>query len=229
MMGKKYTPDEKVLFSVIITCYNLEKYIARAINSCLNQTLSDSLYEIIVVDDCSTDSSWNTISSFGSMIKAVRHETNLGVACASNTGIKIAKGKYIARVDGDDFINKNFMYTMSQFLEWNDDIGFAYCDHIVVNENLERKQSMNTLEKILDHGAGIVFRKKYLEAIGLYDENLRNREDYDLILRYIKNFNGHHVRLPYYRYFKRSGSLSTDLQMREDLKKQINERQNVSS
>jgi len=163
------------------------------------------------------------------MIKAVRHETNLGVACASNTGIKIAKGKYIARVDGDDFINKNFMYTMSQFLEWNDDIGFAYCDHIVVNENLERKQSMNTLEKILDHGAGIVFRKKYLEAIGLYDENLRNREDYDLILRYIKNFNGHHVRLPYYRYFKRSGSLSTDLQMREDLKKQINERQNVSS
>ena len=121
------------------------------------------------------------------------------------------------------------MYTMSQFLEWNDDIGFAYCDHIVVNENLERKQSMNTLEKILDHGAGIVFRKKYLEAIGLYDENLRNREDYDLILRYIKNFNGHHVRLPYYRYFKRSGSLSTDLQMREDLKKQINERQNVSS
>ena len=78
-------------------------------------------------------------------------------------------------------------------------------------------------------GAGVVFRKKYLEAIGLYDENLRNREDYDLILRYIKNFNGHHVRLPYYRYFKRSGSLSTETNNREILKNKIDKRENVSS
>ena len=74
-----------------------------------------------------------------------------------------------------------------------------------------------------------MFRKKYLEAIGLYDESLRNREDYDLILRYIKNFNGHHVRLPYYRYFKREGSLSTDLKAREELKNKIDERENVES
>ena len=40
-----------------------------------------------------------------------------------------------------------------------------------------------------------MFRKKYLEAVGLYDENLRNREDYDLILRYIKNFNGYHLKI----------------------------------
>ena len=55
------------------------------------------------------------------------------------------------------------------------------------------------------------------------------REDYDLILRYIKNFNGHHARLPYYRYFKREGSLSTDTKTREELKNIINERENVES
>ena len=81
----------------------------------------------------------------------------------------------------------------------------------------------------MDHGAGVVFRKKYLEAIGLYDESLRNREDYDLLLRYIKNFNGHHVKLPYYRYFKRPGSLSSKELDREKLKKQIDERENVES
>lgn len=215
--------------SIIVTCFNLEKYISRAINSCLHQTVNDETYEIIVVDDSSTDQSWEIIKSFGNMIIPIKHKKNMGVASASNTGIKSAKGKYIVRVDGDDFINKNFLHTMTQFLEWNEDIGFVYCDHIVVNEDLERKQSMNTLENLLDHGAGVMFRKKYLEAIGLYDESLRNREDYDLILRYIKNFNGHHVRLPYYRYFKRTGSLSTEVEAREKLKNQINERENVDS
>ena len=228
-MARKSTQAKNALISVIVTCYNLDKYISRAINSCINQTVDDECYEIIVVDDCSTDSSWEVISSFGSMITALRHDTNRGVACASNTGIKAASGKYIVRVDGDDFINKNFIHVMTQFLEWNDDVGFVYCDQIIVNESLERKQSINTLEKLLDHGAGVVFRKKYLEAIGLYDEKLRNREDYDLILRYIKNFNGHHVRLPYYRYFRREGSLSTDTRSRDMLKKQINKRENVTS
>lgn len=215
--------------SVIITCYNLERYISRAINSCLNQTINEDDYEIIVVDDMSSDNSWDVIAGFGSMVKSIKHDKNLGVSSASNTGIKAAKGKYIVRVDGDDFINKNFLNTMTEFLDWNEDIGFVYCDHVVVNEDLERQQSMNTLEKLLDHGAGVMFRKKYLEAIGLYDETLRNREDYDLILRYIKNFNGHHVRLPYYRYFKRSGSLSTDLKTRKELKQIIDERENVES
>ena len=165
----------QVKISVIITCHNLEKYISRAINSCINQSIDDDLYEIIVVDDFSTDRSWEIINSFGTLIRSIKHDKNLGVASASNTGIRAANGKYIVRVDGDDFINKGFIYTLSEILEWNDDIGFVYCDHIVVNENLERKQSVNTLEMLLDHGAGVMLRKKYLEAVGLYDESLRNR------------------------------------------------------
>ena len=213
--------NDQIKISVIITCYNLEKYIARAINSCLNQTFPDDLYEIIVVDDCSSDKSWDLITGFGPMIGSIKLDKNMGVAFASNAGIKAAKGEYIVRVDGDDFINKLFLSTMSEILEWNDEIGFVYCDHIVVNENYERKQSINTLEKLLDHGAGVMFRKRYLEAVGLYDESLRNREDYDLILKYIKNFDGYHLKLPYYRYFKRDGSLSTNVEERQSLKETI--------
>jgi glycosyltransferase involved in cell wall biosynthesis len=228
-MELKSTPDSNILISVIITCFNLEKHIGRAINSCINQTLSDDRYEIIVVDDCSTDGSWEVISQFSGLVNSSRLEKNSGVSAASNKGITLSSGKYIVRVDGDDFINKNFLFTLSEILEWNDDIGFVYCDHIVVNEKFERKQSLNTLDMLLDHGAGIMFRKRYLESIGLYDESLRNREDYDLILRYIKNFNGYHLRLPYYRYFKRSGSLSSKTKERESLKKKIDEDQNVTS
>ncbi len=214
--------------SVIITCYNLEGYIARAINSCLNQTMPEDDYEVIVVDDVSTDRSWDIICGFGGLVTPIQLNKNSGVSAASNTGIKKASGKYVVRVDGDDFINKNFLLSMYEVLKWNEDVGFVYCDHIVVNEKLERKQSVNTLDILLDHGAGIMFRKRYLESIGLYDESLRNREDYDLILRYIKNFNGYHLRLPYYRYFKRSGSLSSLTSERERLKKKIDEDQNVT-
>ncbi len=211
--------------SVIITCYNLEPYISRAINSCLNQTMNEDDYEVIVVDDMSTDRSWSVIERFGSLVVPIRMKENLGVSAASNAGIREASGKYVVRVDGDDFINKNFLLSMYEVLKWNDDIGFVYCDHIVVNEDLERRQSLNTLDTLLDHGAGVMFRKRYLESIGLYDENLRNREDYDLILRYIKNFNGYHLRLPYYRYFKRSGSLSSLKDERKIIKNQIDSRE----
>tara|TARA_R110000851_G_scaffold80271_4_gene176749 strand:+ start:2411 stop:3082 length:672 start_codon:yes stop_codon:yes gene_type:complete len=221
--------DKQPKVSVIITCFNLENYISRAINSCINQTMSEDDYEIIVVDDCSTDGSLEIINGYGNLITQVVNLKNFGVAYSSNAGIKVAKGKYVVRVDGDDYINKSFLNTLTEFLDWNEDIGFVYCDHIVVEKDLSRKQEINTLEKLLDHGAGVMFRKKYLEAIGLYNEALRNREDYDLILRYIKNFNGHHVKLPYYRYFKRDGSLSTELESRESLRLLINEKENVKS
>ena len=207
--------------SIIITCFNLEKYISRAINSCLNQTMDEDKYEIIVVDDCSSDNSWEIIKGFSDLVTPIKLDKNSGVAKASNVGIFEAKGEFIARVDGDDFINKNFIKTLYEILRWNEDIGFVYCDHILVNEKKERKQAVNTLDILLDHGAGILFRKRYLETIGLYDEELRNREDYDLILRYIKNFDGYHLRLPYYRYFQRDGSLSSKKSERQQMKNKI--------
>lgn len=185
--------------------------------------MPDDRYEIIVVDDASTDDSWERIREFGTMVKRIGLEQNVGVAAASNAGIELAQGEYIVRVDGDDFINRNFLHAMSEILHWNEDIGFVYCDHIIVTPDGERRQSLNTLEKLLDHGAGVMFRYRYLEAIGLYDEKLRNCEDYDLIRRYIRNFDGYNLKVPYYRYFQREGSLSKAKETRAELKKAIDE------
>ncbi len=218
----------KTKVSVVITCYNLEDYVSRAISSCLNQTLYEGLYEIIVVDDCSTDNSWSMIQSASAIknpnVICIRHDKNLGVAAASNTGIKASTGDYIVRVDADDFINKNMLSTMKQILDFNSDFGFVYCDHMVVEQSQARRFRLNTVERLLDHGAGVMFRKECLQTIGLYDESLRNREDYDLLLRYMKKFDGYHLRLPYYRYFKREGSLSTMKQERESLKQHLDKK-----
>ena len=63
----------------------------------------------------------------------------------------------------------------------------------------------------------------------MYNEDYRNREDYDLIMRYIKNFDSYHLRLPYYKYVKRDGSLTDDVESRKHMKKQINKKLGVTS
>lgn len=212
--------------SIIITCHNFEKYIFRAINSCLNQTYPEGDFEIIIVDDASSDRSPEIIQSYASFsfIKTIFLKKNKGVAFASNAGIKLARGKYIVRVDGDDYINRDFLKVMAEILEWNEDIGFVYCDLILVKgvgKAKERTFQRNTWERLLDHGAGVMFRKKCLEKVGFYNEKLKNCEDRDLILRYSKECPGYHLPVPYYRYFKRNGSLSSKKVEREKIKKTL--------
>jgi glycosyltransferase involved in cell wall biosynthesis len=212
--------------SIIITCHNFEKYIFRAINSCLNQNFPEEDYEIIIIDDASTDRSREIISSYKNFpfIKTVFLKKNRHVAVASNAGLKLARGKYVVRVDGDDFIHKDFLGVMTAILDYNEDVGFVYCDLIVVQgevKEVQRAFQLNTFKKLLDHGAGVMFRRRNLEKVGFYKENLRNCEDMDLILRYSRKNKGYHLRLPYYRYFKRKGSLSTKRIEREKIKKDI--------
>lgn len=218
--------------SIIITCYNKERYISRAINSCINQNFPEDQFEIIVIDDGSTDKSREAISLYEGFaryhfIRTKFLKKNKGQAHAANTGIRMAKGKYIVRVDGDDYIHKDFLKVMTEVLEWNQDIGFVYCDLIEVKGigvHEQRHFALNTFERLLDHGAGVMFRKAYLKALGGYDETLRNCEDYDLLLRYDQKFSRYHVRLPYYRYFKEGSALSIKKGERNRLKKEIRAR-----
>lgn len=85
--------------SVIITSYNRKPFIGRAIRSCLKQSLSKDKFEVIVVDDCSTDDTKDVLDGFKDKIVQVMLDKNVGVAEASNIGIKKALGSFIIRVD----------------------------------------------------------------------------------------------------------------------------------
>ena len=198
--------------SIIITNHNNKDYLGRAIRSCLKQSLDGSRYEIIVVDDASTDKSKDVMVGFKDQIIPIYLEENVGVAEASNIGIREALGSFVIRVDSDDYINENTLLFMNEILWANQDMGFVYADHIRVDEREKplEKVVINTLDLLLRHGAGIMFRKSYLEAIGLYDSELRNAEDYDLLKRYIKNFNGYHLKLPLYRYRQHETNMTRD-------------------
>jgi glycosyltransferase involved in cell wall biosynthesis len=149
---------------------------------------------------------------FGDKIVPIYLKENVGVAEASNTGIRAALGKFIIRVDSDDYISQHTILFMYEILNANKDLGFIYADHIRVDaqENVIETIKVDNLDLLLRHGAGIMFRKSYLEALGLYDKTLRNAEDFDLLKRYIKNFNGYHLKFPSYRYRIHDAQITRD-------------------
>ena len=100
--------------SVIIPCYNVEQYISRCLESLLKQDLSQDLYEIVIIDDGSTDKTIELASGYAGThanIKIVSQE-NQGVGIARNTGLSVAQGKYIWFVDADDWIKLDSLKTL---------------------------------------------------------------------------------------------------------------------
>ena len=190
--------------SIIITNYNKSKYIDRAIRSCINQIIFKKNIEIIVVDDCSTDNSLDIISEFKEDINILTNNINKGVAFSSNLGLSKASGKYFIRVDADDYISTLATEIFSQILDNNEDLDYVYADHYRVDTRglkIEKVQ-LNTLDSLYRHGAGILMRTSALNKIGGYDEELRNCEDFDLILRLQKSGSrGYYLPLPLYRYY----------------------------
>ena len=100
--------DEKVRFSVIIPAYNVQEYIDKALKSVLNQDFKN--YEIIVVDDCSTDNTASLVNKY-SKVKLIRHTENKASGGARNTGLDNAKGEYIIFLDADDYLYSNDVLT----------------------------------------------------------------------------------------------------------------------
>jgi len=212
--------------SIIITNFNRELYIGRCIRSCLKQTLEKSRYEVIVVDDASTDNSRIIIESFGNQIVPIYLEKNIGIAGASNIGIEKALGSLIIRVDSDDYITSNTLSFLTEIMLANADIGFVYPDYYLVNDKEEKRKRLNidTIKKLYRCGAGVIFRKSNLEAIGLYDEKFKIAEDYDLLLRYFKNFDGYHLKLPLYRYRQHKNNITKNRKWREKMEKKSYEK-----
>lgn len=104
--------DNKPLFSIIVACYNVEKYIKKCITSILRQDFKD--YELIVVDDGSTDNTGEIIKQLQSKNEFIYlRKQNGGLSSVRNYGIKHASGTYIIHFDGDDFVDQNWLTSVS--------------------------------------------------------------------------------------------------------------------
>ena len=194
--------------SVIVINYNYGKLIRRCIRSLLNQDLDRSHYEIIVVDDASTDDSISAIETFvqAGDIKLIRSRRNLGIGASAQIGVANSRGKYFVRVDSDDYVQPPFLYMLFNFLKFNPKYVAVSCDYFLTDneERIIQKESF----KENGIACGLMFRTSYLEIIGSYNPKKRVFEDKDLSSR-LETDKIYHLPVPLYNYVKH-GQSTTD-------------------
>lgn len=195
-----------MVVSIIITAYNYEKYIERAIRSCLDQSLQNSQYEIIVVNDCSTDNTKKIVDNYSDEIRAFHLEKNSGLSAARNFGIKKAKGQFVVFLDADDYIQRDLLLIEKTFLSENNLLDAVSVNYYLVDERGNHIEHVNSEEKPI--ACGVMFRKDLLLDIGLYDETFRAREEEDLRIRFLKKYKIYNIILPLYRYRMHDNNLT---------------------
>jgi glycosyltransferase involved in cell wall biosynthesis len=187
--------QKKPLISVIIPAYNAAKSIARTLDSVLSQSLTD--FEIIVVNDGSPDTGAFelALSNYRDRITYIKEE-NHGAAAARNTGIKAARGEFLAFLDADDFWLPNYLEAqMGVLRQTGADV--VYCDALIVGSSplkgrtfieLAPSRCEVTPESLLSVDVGLltsalIATKKAVWEAGLFDETILRGHDFDLWLR----------------------------------------------
>ena len=182
------SPD--ILITVTTNLYNYGRFIEDCIQSILNQTYKN--FELIVVDDCSTDDSYEKAKKFekkDKRVNVVRFNKNRGIGHAKNEGIKKARGKYIVTLDADDMMTKDSLEVRLKAALKNN-VPFVYADAIYFNgSNCINDVYKYNLKKMITkrgqwprrlhcptvydiHAATVLVHRNVYEKYGLYDEDL---------------------------------------------------------
>jgi glycosyltransferase involved in cell wall biosynthesis len=196
------------IVSVIVATYNQEKFIGRCLRSLLHQTLPQESYEIIVVDDGSTDRTPYALELFHDAIVTITNEKNLGLPASINRGIIAARAPYIIRVDSDDYVNNNFLNFLYLFLDQNPSLDAVACDYWLSSDDEDWLERVDCSQRPI--ACGIMFRKHQLIEIGMYDESFRCHEDQDLKIRFEKKYSISRLEIPLYRYRRHENNLTND-------------------
>jgi len=193
---KSWIPE----ISIIVCCYNHEKWIERCLRSILHQkNIKDSEYEVIIVDDNSSDNSFKIIKKFDfDNFILIKNKKNLGLPLSINKAIQKAQGRYIVRVDSDDYVSRNFLYLIKLFLDLNREYQAVAVDYYKVNDKEQILEKIDCFKNQI--ACGILFRKECLIEIGLYNEKFKMREGHELRRRFEKKFTIGRLNLPLYKY-----------------------------
>jgi glycosyltransferase involved in cell wall biosynthesis len=208
-MNQKIIKDYPTV-SVIIPTYNRAGLLREAIQSVLNQTYQD--FEIIVVDDGSTDNTEEVMRKVDDdRIIYLKHKQNKGGAAARNTGIKHAKGEYIAFLDSDDLWCLHKLEKQVEILERHEDISFVYSNIMYIDSNgkfkakgfsLKRFRSGHLYRETLlrevmcGYPQTWLIRKTCFEDIGDFDIEFKTSHDRDMSVRLAKHYKMHGIQEP---------------------------------
>lgn len=189
------------MISIIMPTFNRAHIIMESIQSVLQQSYSD--FELIVVDDCSTDDTKEVIHRIGdSRIRYYKNPRNMGAAASRNVGIEKSSCALIAFQDSDDIWDKDKIKKQVQYFSEHPEVSMVYCRFLYHNaeseiiipsamlqkEQLEGNIFNQLLEGNLIGTPTMLVRKECLDQVGYFDENLKALEDWELALRIAKEY-----------------------------------------
>lgn len=202
--------------SVIIPTYNRGRFISHAIMSVLSQTYKD--YEIIVVDDGSTDDTKKRVQKFGDQVRYI-YQKNRGPSAARNTGIRRAKGKYIAFCDSDDQFLPDKLEKQMKYIRKHPECRFLYSWYYdvdplgkvikkkkpLVSKNQQQLQYLLLNRKLVIRTSTVLVHQSCFNKAGIFNEKYWTSEDWDMWLRILAYYPGHCLKVPLSEYWRHHG------------------------
>ncbi len=219
------------LVSVYITNYNYGKYLKKAVESVLHQSMQD--FEIIIIDDGSTDNSKSIIEEYEPQDNIrVIYQQNKGLNVTNNIALRTAHGKFIMRLDADDYLDSNALLVLSSALENDPELGLVFPDYFLVDEHdnithVEKRHAFDREVSLFDqpaHGACTMIRKEFLRKINGYDEEFSCQDGYDLWVRFISQFKVTNVPTPLFYYRQHGENLTKNEDRLLNTRKRIKEK-----
>jgi glycosyltransferase involved in cell wall biosynthesis len=211
--------NEQPVISIVIPTYQHARYLDECIRSVLAQTYSN--FEVIVVDDGSTDNTSEVLAKYGERIYTIRQD-NHGLPAARNTGIRASKGEWIAFLDADDLWLPDKLVNQAEYFT-NTKIGLIFCDCFYFTGDQVPSETAFTL---YPPSKGDIFSRLFItnfipmptviarrtcfDQCGLFDETLKSCEDYDLWLRISRSWHAEYVNKPLAKYRLSSNQMSRD-------------------
>lgn len=203
--------------SIVVTAYNYARFIDECLDSCLGQNGTTLTYEVIVVDDGSTDDTPALLARRSDPRLSVLRIENSGIELASNHGFGVARGRYIVRVDADDALEPDYLVRMEPMLVQGFD--FCYTDYTIIDGDSIRKEVVRLpvydLDEVITRGdflaTGTMYSAELLHTHGGYASQTRNSglENYELVLKFIAaGAKGVHVAAPLFKYRRHSINMS---------------------
>jgi glycosyltransferase involved in cell wall biosynthesis len=215
-------PEVTVLMSV----YNGEEYLREATDSILKQTFTD--FEFLIINDGSTDRTAEILESYDDpRIKIINNEENMGLTKSLNKGLRMARGEYIARQDADDVSMLERLEKEVNFLDQNKNVGLVSTYYLIIKKNGKVLHTMKCLtedwelkEKLLEgnpfaHGS-VMLRAECIGKVGLYREEFKSAQDYDLWLRISEVYDVANIHEPLYKWRFNSKSVSVTRKKQQD-------------
>ena len=217
------------LVSIYITNFNYGQFIKKAIDSVLNQSYSN--IELIIIDDGSTDHSKEIIESYQHhpTIQII-YQTNRGLNVTNNVAIRASNGKYIMRLDADDFLDASAIEKMTGVLETHPEIGLVFPDYYYIDEEdqiigQEKRHDFDNEVTLYDqpaHGACTLIRKDNLIAVGGYNESYNCQDGYELWVKFINHFKVTNYSEPLFYYRQHGKNLTRNENRILDTRASIN-------